>query len=68
MRRLLMLASAGMLLSASLLTAQTSGPKRINKAIDLLSQGQPIYYTGSTGGFEEGKRLAQTPADYINYG
>ena len=61
MRKVLVFASAAMLLSASLLTAQTSEPKRINKAIDLLSQGQPIYYTGSTGGFEEGKgRLAES--------
>ena len=47
---------------------QTTG-KRINKAIDLLSRGQPIYYTGEGGGnstesaFERGKRLAQTTAD-----
>src|SRR5262245_38834831 len=51
------------------LAAQPPKPKRINKAIDLLSQGQPIYYTGAPGGagYEEGKRLAQTWADYINY-
>src|SRR5262252_9298154 len=42
-------------------------PKRINKAIELLEQGQPIYYTGGHGGYEEGKRMAQTWADYINY-
>jgi 4-hydroxy-2-oxoheptanedioate aldolase len=48
-------------------------PKRINKAIELLEQGQPIYYTGySPGGtasdaYEDGKRMAQTWADYINY-
>ena len=47
--------------------------KRINKAVDLLSRGQPIYYTGEGGGnstesaFERGKKLAQTTADYINY-
>jgi hypothetical protein len=41
---------------------QTAG-KRINKAIDLLSRGQPIYYTGEGGGnstesaFGRGKRL-----------
>ncbi len=54
------------------LDAQTSPnanykPKRINKAIELLEQGQPIYYTGGHGGYEEGKRLAHTWADYINY-
>lgn len=44
-------------------------PKRINKAIELLEQGQPIYYTSVTGGagYAEGKKMAQTWADYINY-
>jgi 4-hydroxy-2-oxoheptanedioate aldolase len=42
-------------------------PTRINRAIDLLSQGQPVYYTGGSGGYEEGRKLAQTPSDYINY-
>lgn len=42
-------------------------PKRINKAIELLEQGQPIYYTGGSGGYEEGKKLSKTWADYINY-
>ncbi len=42
-------------------------PKRINRAIELLEQGQPIYYTHGHGGFEEGKKMAQTWADYINY-
>src|SRR5437867_4483447 len=52
-------------------TAQTPKPKRINRAIELLAQGQPIYYTGShagtTGSFEQGKQDAQTYADYISY-
>src|ERR1700748_95112 len=51
--------------------AQTSNPKRINQAIELLEQGQPIYYTGSHSGtvgtFEQGKQDAQTWADYISY-
>jgi len=42
-------------------------PKRVNKAIELLEQGQPIYYTGAHGGFEEGVKMAQTYADYITY-
>lgn len=46
-------------------------PKRVNKAIELLSVGQPVYYTGShegtAGGFEAGKKMAQTWADYIMY-
>jgi 4-hydroxy-2-oxoheptanedioate aldolase len=45
----------------------TSRPARINKAIELLEQGQPVYYTSGRGGYEEGKNLAQTPSDYINY-
>jgi 4-hydroxy-2-oxoheptanedioate aldolase len=49
--------------------AQT--PKRINRAIELLEQGQPIYYMGShsgtEGSFEQGKKDAQTWADYISY-
>lgn len=47
-------------------------PKRINRAIELLEQGQPIYYTGSHSGatltYEEGKKMAKTWADYINVG
>lgn len=66
MSRTLALVTAGILLSAFLLPAQT--PKRINKAIELLEQGQPIYYAGSTGGYDEGVEMAQTTADYINYG
>ena len=53
------------------LQAQTPKPKHINRAIELLEQGQPIYYTGShsgtTGTFEQGKKDAQTYADYISY-
>ena len=45
--------------------------KRINRAIDLLEQGQPIYYTGShsgtEGSYEQGVKDAQTYADYISY-
>ena len=42
-------------------------PTRINKAIELLEKGQPIYHTTSVRGYEEGQRLASTTADYINY-
>jgi 4-hydroxy-2-oxoheptanedioate aldolase len=53
------------------ISAQTPKPKHINRAIELLEQGQPIYYTGShsgtTGTFEQGKKDAQTYADYISY-
>jgi 4-hydroxy-2-oxoheptanedioate aldolase len=47
------------------------GPHRINRAIELLAQGQPVYCTGShsgtTGTFEQSKKDAQTYADYISY-
>ena len=57
---------------AAVSLAQTATkPKRINRAIELLEQGQPIYYTGShsgtEGSFEQGKKDAQTYADYISY-
>lgn len=42
-------------------------PKRINKCIELLEMGQPIYYTAAYGGYEEGRKLAKTWADYITY-
>ncbi|MCS7023991.1 MAG: aldolase/citrate lyase family protein [Bryobacteraceae bacterium] len=44
-------------------------PKRINKAIELLEQGQPVYYVTVAGGagYQEGKKMAQTWADYITY-
>ncbi|MBM3740065.1 MAG: hypothetical protein FJW39_30275 [Acidobacteria bacterium] len=54
-------------LSAQSSPGSSYKPKRINKAIELLEQGQPIYYTGGHGGYAEGKKLAQTWADYINY-
>ena len=51
--------------------AQAPKSKRINRALELLEQGQPIYYTGShsgtSGTFEQGVKDAQTWADYISY-
>jgi hypothetical protein len=62
------LATAGALAS---LHAQAPKPKHINRAIELLEAGQPVYYTGSHSGtegtFEAGKADAQTYADYISY-
>lgn len=41
---------------------------RVNRAIELLEQGQPIYYTGTPErGFEGGVKAAKTWADYITY-
>src|SRR5262249_18017161 len=51
--------------------AQAPKPARINRAIELLQQGHPVYYTGShegtSGGFGQGVKDAQTYADYISY-
>src|SRR6266567_3456446 len=56
---------------AAALLAQAPKPKHINKMIDILEMGQPIYYEssheGTEGGFELGKKDAQTWADYIVY-
>jgi 4-hydroxy-2-oxoheptanedioate aldolase len=53
------------------LSAQSPNPRHINKMIDVLEQGQPVYYASShegiEGGFELGKKDAQTWADYIVY-
>ena len=42
-------------------------PKRINKCIELFESGQPVYYKGAYGGYEEGRELAKTWADYLVY-
>jgi 4-hydroxy-2-oxoheptanedioate aldolase len=43
-------------------------PKRINKMIELLEAGQPVYdLSVSDAGYEEGKKLAQTHNDLIQY-
>jgi len=42
--------------------------KRVNRVIDMWLKNQPVYYAQiSGGGYEEGKRLAATKADYITY-
>jgi 4-hydroxy-2-oxoheptanedioate aldolase len=42
--------------------------KRINRAIEILESGEPVYYTGpSERSYEGGKADAQTWADFINY-
>jgi 4-hydroxy-2-oxoheptanedioate aldolase len=61
----------GLLLGFSAVSAQTPKPKRVNRAIELLAEGQPVYYAGShsgtTGTFEQGVKDAATYADYISY-
>ncbi|HLG97745.1 MAG TPA: aldolase/citrate lyase family protein [Bryobacteraceae bacterium] len=68
---LLHAACVGAICGAISLLAQAPKPKHINRAIELLEQGQPVYYTGShsgtEGSFEQGKKDAQTYADYISY-
>jgi 4-hydroxy-2-oxoheptanedioate aldolase len=42
--------------------------KRVNRVIDMWLKGQPVYYAQiSGGGYEEGKKMAATKADYITY-
>src|SRR5215471_6098066 len=70
--KLLWIASAVCLVFAVVTLAQTPyKPKHINRALELLADGQPIYYTGSHSGtagtFEQGMKDAQTYADYISY-
>ena len=46
--------------------------KRINRAVELLEQDQPVYYTGGHTGhvltYTQGEKDAKTWADYINVG
>lgn len=61
---------AALFLSAPALPAQPAAkwtPKRINKSIELLEAGQPIYYAQAYGAYDEGKKFARTWADYIVY-
>jgi 4-hydroxy-2-oxoheptanedioate aldolase len=66
--RWLAVATLALALTATAATAQdaTSRP-RINRAIEMLAKREPVYYTTSSGGYEDGKKLAHTPYDYINY-
>lgn len=57
---------------ASLLSAQGGDPsykpKRINKMIELLEAGQPVYDVSVDGaGYDEGKKLAKSHIDLIQY-
>jgi 4-hydroxy-2-oxoheptanedioate aldolase len=73
MLKLLLTLALGVLLAVSIAiplagqSATPPKPARINRAIELLEQGQPVYYTTGRGGYEEGKKLALTASDYINY-
>ena len=74
MKRFIAACSAIAAVSALLVVtvlAQGAPKHRINRGIELLASGQPIYYTGShegtEGSFEQGVKDAQTWADYISY-
>ena len=42
--------------------------KRVNRIIDMWLKGQPVYYSQiNGGGYEQGKQMAATKADYITY-
>ena len=42
--------------------------KHVNRIIDMWLKGQPVYYAQiSGGGYEQGKQMAATKADYITY-
>jgi len=60
-----------LVVSVIVMRADTPAVKHINRAIELLAGGQPIYYTGShegtDGSFAQGVKDAQTWADYISY-
>jgi hypothetical protein len=49
-------------------TRPTRTGKHINRVIDMWLKGQPVYYAQlEAGGYEDGKRMANTKADYITY-
>jgi len=42
--------------------------KHVNRVIDMWLKNQPVYYSQlPAGGYEDGKKLAATKADYITY-
>ena len=46
----------------------TRSGKRVNRVIDMWLKNQPVYYSQiSGGGYEEGRKMAETKADYITY-
>ena len=49
-------------------TKPTRTGKHINRVIDMWLKNQPVYYAQlEAGGYEDGKRMATTKADYITY-
>ncbi len=64
-------ACLALVIGVTAMLADAPRPKHINRAIELLADGQPVYYTGShsgtEGSYEQGVKDAQTYADYISY-
>ncbi len=58
------LAAAGAVAAAA---PAGSKSRRVNRAIELLDGGHMIFYTGGQGGYNQGRELAGTKYDYINY-
>jgi 4-hydroxy-2-oxoheptanedioate aldolase len=52
---------------APVASAPYAGPQRVNKVIELLESGQPVYYGYGRGGYEEGRAAASTWADLLMY-
>ena len=53
---------------STLVPLSGTGPGRINRAVELLGSGQPIYYDQvSGGGYADGRQMASTWADYLTY-
>src|SRR5690242_8889804 len=49
-------------------TKTTRTGKHVNRVIDMWLKNQPVYYAQlPAGGYEDGKKLAGTKADYITY-
>ena len=49
-------------------TKPTRTGKHLNRIIDMWLKGQPVYYAQlEAAGYEDGKRMANTKADYITY-
>lgn len=72
MKRIALALSLFGIVFASLLSAQGGDasykPKRLNKMIELLEAGQPVYDVSVDGaGYDEGKKLAKSHIDLIQY-
>ncbi len=58
---------AAFLFPAGARSAEPARAKRVNKAIELLESGQPVYYDYGRGGYAEGKAAAKGWADILMY-